>query len=184
MKKFHIRVNWIYLTSIILICIQCSTIKMPFKQGDANHAIINAIHDFQGNHSGIFKKDDVFYIIIRENASYYDLTIINLGEKQYLYNPKVIPNDNSFPNNYYVLESKLFIWYDDLKTIDESTINTYLKYNLLVDNENDTIFFIDNVNMDDSKNGVSYLFCKNDLTKFKKYKNRIGQTSSSKLKCI
>lgn len=183
MRKKLSRSKIICLAVVVLCCTQCQSVRLPYNDGGTNHAIVNAIHDFKITHKSLFKKDMVFYIITRDNINYYDLSIIGIDQKQYLYNHKTAPNDNLFPNNYYLLDSKLFIWYDDKKIIDEHTINTYLKYNLLVDNKNDSVLFLDNLNMDDSKIGVSYLFCKNNLATYKKYKTNIKRMPSFDLIC-
>lgn len=93
-----------------------------------------------------------------------------------------MPNENKFPSNFYEENNILFIWYDENKKIDEKTIQTYLRYGLLVDNQNETNIFLDDI-MDDNLKGVIYYICKNDLTNFKKIKSNKVKDSHPRLNC-
>ncbi len=167
---------------IISINSQCKIIHdVPNETGNLNEAIINSIRDFKNNHQSLVKKDNTFYVGYEVYADYYYVIIVGT-EKKYLYNPNKKPNENKFPSNFIEIDKKLFVWYDNNIDIDEKTIQTYLKYNLLVDNKNETIFFLDDI-MDDSKKGVSYYICKNNLTNFKKSITNRVQISNSKLNC-
>jgi predicted transcriptional regulator len=143
--------------------------------------VLYSINDFIKNYTSLVKHDNVFYISKDIQPNFYRITITG-SENKYLYNPNKLPNENKFPNNYVEINKKLFIWYDEEKEIDEETIKIFMKYNLLVDNKNDSINFLD-VIIDDSKKGVSYYMCKNNIANFKKIKSNWVKKSHPKLSC-
>ncbi|MFN3756503.1 MAG: hypothetical protein ACK4RM_06080 [Flavobacterium sp.] len=177
-------IKFLKLTFVFLFIItsyKCKTIDIPNKKGNLNEAIINSIQNFTNNHKSLLKKHNTFYVGYEVYTDYYCI-IISGSENKHLYNPNKKPNDNKFPSNFLEINNKLFIWYDNKKDIDENTIQTYLKYSLLVDNKNETIYFLDDI-MDDSIIGVSYYICKNDITNFKKIKSNYIKKLHPDLNC-
>lgn len=181
MNKYLIKKNKIGTFFVVILFIQCKTIEVQNKNGDINDAILNSIYDFINDHKSLTKNDRVFYVGNERINDYYLITISRTLSK-HLYNPSRKPSDNILPSNFYEVNNKLFIWWDDQKEVDETTIQTYLSYDLLIDNQNDTIVTLDVV-LDDKTKGVSYYICKNDLSNYKKIKSSYVKNSHPKLKC-
>jgi hypothetical protein len=181
MKVYLIKTCKIILFFLLIFCIQCKTIEVQYKKGNINEAIMNSIKDFKYNHKSLIKSENVYYIGNKSYNDYYRITISNT-ESKHLYNPNIKPNENKFPSNFYEENNILFIWYDENKEIDEKTIQTYLRYGLLVDNQNETIVFLDDI-IDDSLKGVIYYICKDDLSNFKKIKSNQLKDSHPRLNC-
>lgn len=171
----------IILFFLLISCIQCKPIDVQYKKGNINEAIINSINDFTHNHISLIKRGTIYYIGYKSYDDYYRVTI-SKTENKHLYNPNIKPNENKFPSNYHEENNILFIWYDKDKEIDNETIQTYQKYGLLVDSQNGTIVFLDEV-IDDSLEGVTYYICKNNLVNFKKIKSNQVINSHPRLNC-
>lgn len=164
-------INLIYFLFLIILGVGCRTSLNYRTNGDINDAIFNVVTNFINKHKQLQKNDSVFNIVFfdeeNDKNDYYRFIIIGTN-KQYLYNKLKSPNENRFPSNYLEFENKLFIWYDDNKQIDSLTLATYIRYNLLIDDKDGNIKYLDNVVLDDSKKGVIYFVCKNNLTRFEK----------------
>ncbi len=171
----------VFFSFFIIISIRCKTTEGLYEKGNLNEAILNSINNFTNKHKLLLKKNNTFFVGHSVYKDYYRILIIRLDSK-YLYNPSIKPSENKLPQNFYEENSNLFIWYDEDKQIDEKTIETYSKYNLLIDNQNETIFFLD-VNMDDSVKGVVYYICVNDLTNYKKIYSNEVKKSHPRLNC-
>ena len=161
----------VILFSLMNLMVSCSTSLVYRENGNVNDAAYNAVIDFAHNHTRLLKKHSVFRVINfgEENpeSNFYRLIIIG-NDRPFLFNKSKSQNENKFPTNYLEVENKLFIWYDDAKQIDSSTIETYKKYNLLVDDENGKIKYLDNDAIDEEQKGVIYFFCQKNLTTFEK----------------
>lgn len=188
MKKQTINKMYSLFAIVLLILLGsgCRTSLNYKTNGDINDAINNVILNFVNNNHQLLKNDAVFNVVFFEEENdkndYYKLIIIGT-ENQHLYNKLKKPNDNRFPSNYTEVENKLFLWYDDTKKIDSLTISTYKRYNLLIDDKNGSIKYLDSEILDDSKKGVSYFVCKNNLTKFEKHISNKSIKYPKKLKC-
>ena len=181
MKVYLIKTCKLILFFLFISCIQCKPVDVKYREGNINEAIINSINDFTHNHKSLIKRGNIYYIGYKSYNDYYRITI-SKTESKHLYNPNIKPNENKFPSNFYEENNILFIWFDKGKEIDKKTIQTYLKYGLLVDNQNGTILFLDEV-IDDSLEGVTYYICKNNLSNFKKIKSNQVKNSHPRLNC-
>jgi hypothetical protein len=188
MKKQTINKMYSLFAIVLLILLGsgCRTSLNYKTNGDINDAINNVILNFINNNHQLLKNDAVFNVVFFEEENdkndYYKLIIIGT-ENQHLYNKLKKPNDNRFPSNYTEVENKLFLWYDDTKKIDSLTISTYKRYNLLINDKNGSIKYLDSEILDDSKKGVIYFVCKNNLTKFEKHISNKSIKYPKKLKC-
>lgn len=181
MKEYLININKILFSFLVISFIQCKTVYVPHKKGNLNEAILNSIQDFTKTHESVIKKYDKFYIGYEIHDDYYQIMILG-SERKYLFNPNKNPDENKFPSGFLEENNKLFIWYDEDKKIDENTIQTYLRFDLLVDNQNETIFFLDDI-MDDGIKATVYYICINDLTNFKKSITNYVKPSHPRLNC-
>jgi hypothetical protein len=188
MMKHPINKIYVYflITFSVILTSGCSSSFKYMTNGDVNDAAFNAVNDFVNNHQKLQQKDNVFKVVFfddeNDNNGFYRFIIIGT-EKQYLYNKLKHPNENRFPNNYLESENKLFLWYDDNKQVDSITVNTYKRYNLLIDDENGSIKYLDNDILDESKKGVIYFVCKNNIAKFEKIVSNKSIKYPKKLKC-
>lgn len=177
--------RFLNLAIVILLLNSCTSIKSSIIATTDNTkyaAINNAILDFTNN-CRLYKKDSVFIV------SYYDTVYQNIRVKIDHQNSKTVRGDaysnivavnimgasdmkilflpefkDNLPNQYIEKDGKLFYWYDNRYELSEDMLAKLHKYGLIT---NDKIAFFDNPN-DDSKKGVSYYFCRNDLSKYKK----------------
>ena len=185
MKKQTINKMYSLFATALLILLGsgCRTSLNYKTNGDINDAINNVILNFVNNNYQLLKNDAVFNVVFfEEENDYYKLIIIGT-ENQHLYNKLKKTNDNRFPSNYTEVENKLFLWYGDTNKIDSLTISTYKKYNLLSDDKNGSIKYLDSEILDDSKKGVIYFVCKDNLTKFEKHISNKSIKYPKKLKC-
>lgn len=199
------KINVIILISILLFFPKCSSIKNSLKQnGGTNGAIANAILDFSET-SPLFKKDSVFVLsiespfktflrkkntILRDTIIYQDIIAINiLGvSKKFLSMEgvssmaiKEINYKQKVPSHYKIVKGKLFYWYDNNSPITEDIFNILNRYNLITNNIEEAHYY----SVDDTKKGVDYYFCKNNILKFKKITNNIasGHYKPPRFKC-
>lgn len=181
MKDIHIN----YHLFIVLICslfiIGCKSSSIIIE-GNLKDAILKSVNDFDLKYKKTIDKKKVFSVFETENPSYFVVSIIE-KERKFLYNPLKKPHENKLPNNYLELGNKLFVWFDDKKQIDEKTIAIYKLYDLLVDDENGNIRFLDDDVLDDKKRSVTYYICKNDLSKFKRRTSNFSSNYKINLKC-
>jgi hypothetical protein len=149
------------------------------KQGDYNTAINNAILDFR-NTTYLVKRDNAFFVDYKElNEGLIQISIKgNIGKFIITANGQ----SSRFPTKYIEYKGKLFYWYDKNYPFNEKVIYKFDEYGLVdsVETVADAIF----VN-DDSKKGMNYYFCKNNMIEYKKMRtSRIMSTFQElKLKC-
>ncbi|WP_324689883.1 hypothetical protein [Flavobacterium cheonhonense] len=181
------RIKLVITFFIFMFFFSCTVSKSSSREnGDYDNIIHNAIYDFKMNNKKLLKRDSVFHLILfkEEYKENEFVKIIIIGSnKQFLYNKYKDPNENKFPSGYLDSDNILFFWYDDNKQIDSLTINTFKKYNLLVDDENGKIKFLDNDKIDDRKKGVLYFFCKGNIKKFEKSISNESSKYPKRLKC-
>lgn len=182
-RKAFLKFTFTILTLILMGC------KAPLNylnEGDINSAIYNAVIDFDHNHKDLQKKHSVFIVVFFENEieehDFYHLTIIG-EEDKFLYNKLNIQNSPKIPSNYLEIGNNIYIWYDD-KKLDNITIETFKKYNLLVDNEDGKIKFYGDVVINEKQKGVTYFICKNDITSFEKKVSNLYVKFPKKLNCF
>lgn len=178
--KQHTIGNPLLFLIFFFLLFSCKTVPLK-KHGNVNDAILNSINDFRTKNKNLFKKDSVYHIVADEEYEFYRIIIIGSSTK-HLYNPKIELSENKLPSGVYEIDDKLFIWYDSTKVINSAKVELLKKYNVLVDNEGGTTFFLDDV-MDDSKRGVTYYICKNKLSNFKKRVSNFVPRSNRFLKC-
>ena len=184
------KTTYYYIISIfgVLLAFSCSSWKNTLiENGNHNDAIHNAIKDFI-NTSKLYKTDSIFYVrFVEFNDKILGVSIVGDSEnKLYPTNEnKIGTNLPYFPTNYFIVNGKLFYWYDSTKTIDSNLITIFAKYNLIDSMNVDSIVGIPPITIDDSKKGVDYYFCRNNLKKYKKVTTRIamGWYEYPKLRC-
>ena len=76
------------------------------------------------------------------------------------------------PSRFIEIEGKLFYWDDDDHPLTQETVDVLHKYGRLRDDP-DGLLYLDNPT-NDSKKGMHYYFCKQDLANYKKVKIAIG----------
>jgi len=178
-----------YISVIIFFLLgSCSSItKNRTIKGNLNDAIENAILDLLN--SNTFKNEQVFIVHAKSiNNEIYGVNIIGVDNK-------LLPNSNNkvgtnhpyFPTKYIIKKDKLFYWYDANEFITKKLIHTLAKYNQ-IDSLNVKEFIgIPKTSglIDDSKKGIDYYFCKNNLVKYKKVitNKAMGWYKPPRLKC-
>jgi len=158
---------------------------MLVPQGNQNDAIGNAIIDFL--HTERLSKEDSVFSVSIDTVSNEILGINILGYEDKLVihtKNKIGTNHPYFPTNYFERDGKLFYWYDSTNSITDELLNTLSRYNKIDSTYVKGTYEL-NVVFDDSKKGVDYYFCKNDLTRFKKVRTTIamGYYDPPKLNC-
>lgn len=168
----------VYLCLIILLLsLSCIGQKKDMiSSGDYTTAIKNAINDFYKN-SSLIKQDAVFSVSYNNiNPNIIEVSIIGNPNKFYIDGDKPL---NRLPTNYVEYTNKMFYWHDDNQNnFNPETIKKLQQYKLVEYNAD-----IIEYNIDDKKKGVSYFFCKKDLTKYKKIKSSISTNEVPKLSC-
>jgi hypothetical protein len=150
--------------------------------GEQNEAIQNAILDFIYTEKKILKYDKVFSISTKEDKDNISVSILGISTPISL----IIEEDGSynyclFPTMLIETNGKLFLGYDETKNVTDTIINTLYRYNLIDTMSVYTVTMI----IDDTKKGVDYYFCKNNLSKYKKVitNKAMGYYKPPKLKC-
>lgn len=170
----------------ILFLSSCSAWKASLvSSGDQNDAVRNAITDFLHTEK-LSKQDSVFSVSIDTvNSEILGIGILGYEDKLILHpDNKIGASDPSFPTKYIEKENRLFYWYDPTSSITNDLMSVLLRYNKI-----DSSYVKGNyelsVRFDDSKRGVDYYFCKNNLVKYKKVVTSIamGYYDPPKLKC-
>lgn len=181
------KTNYIYII-IFIILGSCSSVKKNMTiKGNLNDAIENAILDLL--HSNTFKKEQVFVIYTESiNSDVYGISFMEADNK-------LLPNSNNkigtnhpyFPTRYIVKNNKLFYWYDSNNFITKDLIDTLAKYNQIDSLNVEKFVGIPKTSalINDSKKGIDYYFCKNNLVKYKKIitNKAIGYYKPPTLKC-
>lgn len=178
--------------------------KELIQTGSGNEAIHNAILDF--SHIGkLYIKDSVFSVsfldtlyrkvLIKSNDGYkwingeinegtIAVSIIASYNKFLLTAETKAGGRGKLPSRYVEKDGKLFFWWDNNYPLTEETLAVFNKYHLLQDDEGGKIKFPE-FEIDDSRKGVDYYFCRNNLTKYKKViaSKAIGYYEPPKLGC-
>jgi hypothetical protein len=156
--------NYLPLLVILLLSLQgCA----PWKTGLINHgnydiAIKNAVLDFS-NTTTLVRQDSAFSVDFKD----FDSGIIGVSILGTIGKFIVIADDKSsrLPTRYLEYNGKLFYWYDEKYTLEKDVVNKLDKYNLIdsVETIAQAVFV-----HDDTKKGVNYYFCNNNLFNYKK----------------
>jgi hypothetical protein len=191
----------IFLVSTSLV--GCSSFKNSFSStGGKDQAVVNAIIDFS-NTSRLYKTDSVFLVSFYdtlfqkvllkvdernykwtngnpfENLSAVSISGINGQNIYYRTDSTGIGSSENGLSRYIEIDNNLFVWHDDKTPINKETLAIFKKYGIGGYDP-----FRD-VSRDDSKKGVHYFFCRNDLTKYKKVSTNIaiGYYDAPTIKC-
>jgi hypothetical protein len=70
---------------------------------------------------------------------------------------------SNFPTDYYIVNSKLFFWYDSTKYVSEKLINALADYHQIDSMNVNGIIGLPEQLIDDSKKGIDYYFCRNNI---------------------
>ena len=170
MKKY----SYIIFTYIFIFC-SCSAWKASLvSNGNQNDAVHNAITDFLHTEK-LSKQNSVFSVSIDTvNNEMLGISILGYEEKLILHpDYKIGARDPSFPTKYVEKENKLFYWYDPASSITNDLMSVLLKYNKIDSSYVEGNYEL-SLSFDDSKRGVDYYFCKNNLLKYKKVVSNIA----------
>jgi hypothetical protein len=203
--------RFVYYFLVIILFESCISFKetsfrkMTIQTDDKNKVIEFAIQNFSKN-CRLYKTDTVFSVCFIDTL--HRLVLKKLDDRNYkwvrgeiyegivavcivgTYNSFLLTKDTkigskgTLPSRFIEKDKKLFYWWDDDYPLTEKTLEIFHKYNLLQDDEGGIIKIPDFIT-DDSKKGVDYYFCKNDLTKYKKVitNKGIGYYKPPKLNC-
>ncbi len=176
--------------SIIVICYGCVSFKEQLKQtGGKNEAIQNAIIDFV-NTSKLKRKDSVFSVAVYDTvysmvAKRIDdrnfqwvgdkpfekiiaVNILGAGDYQFLLTKEVkVGVKGKLPSRVLKMHGKIFYWWDDTYPLTQEAFDIFKRYHLLQDDQNGVLTIPSNP-IDDSRKGVDYYFCRNNLKSYKK----------------
>ena len=196
MRVYYILTSIFFLTIIV----GCASFKAElYQEGSKNEAIYNAILDFS-NTKKLYKRDSIFYVTYTD--SLYSMTMIKSGDQIFgeynewvpdkLYkelvavsigadynkmlltsNVKVGKKGIKIPTRYIEKDGKLFYWWDDNYPLTQKALDVFEKYNLLQDDKDGTVLFLD-FTTDDAQKGADYYFCRNDLSKYKRIITNVG----------
>lgn len=173
---FHLLI----LILIVLINQTCTTWKLNLNQVNRNHAAIeNAVLDFYKT-SSLAKKNNTFSVYAKElNSDVLGVSIMGTINKL------IVTEDNKssqIPTRYIEYEGKLFYWYDENYSLNDTTIDKLNQYKLI--DSIPSFSFAELIN-DDTKKGMNYFFCKQNLKNYKKIKTTktLEAYSFSKLNC-
>lgn len=179
-----------YIVLILVFLIgSCAPWKdIMVTEGNQNDAIKNAIHDFL--HTSKFSKKDSIFSIYFENVN-DNVLGVSIGAEENKLLPssdnKIGTNHPYFPTRYIEQEGKLFYWYDSTHVITNDLVSILSKYNQIDSlNVNGFVGIPETSSLiDESKKGVHYYFCKNDLLKYKKVvtNKALGYYEPPKLEC-
>ena len=168
----------IFLCLIILqLSLSCTAPHHAVSvSNDYNTAINIAINDFYKT-SSLMKDDKIFSVSYKNiNNSIIQVNIIGNANKFYIENNKPL---NRLPTKYIEYNNKIFYWSDDSQdNLDSSIINKLQQYGLIEYNTD-----IIEYNTDDKKKGVSYLFCKENLTRYKKIRSNLSIIKPPEINC-
>ncbi len=171
---------------IIIVMVNCKPFKESMvKNGGEDGAINNAILDFTST-SNLLKLDSIFSITVEKiNNEIICVSILGVNHKL-LMNSKVKVGINThLPSRYKEIKGRLFYWQDNRYPFSDSAFSIFKRYNILVIDKDDSVKFID-YPVNDSKKGVHYFFCKNNLGMYKKVTTSVGRSTAvlPNLKCF
>lgn len=161
--------------------------QLTLKEDYTSSSVIKiAIDDFVQSEK-ISKKDTVYHVeIVDVDENIIGVSIIGADNKWVPSTINVIGSSYSnFPTEYYIINSKLFSWYDSTKYVSEKLIYALADYHQIDSmNVNGFIGLPEQI-IDDSKKGADYYFCRNNIYKFKKViTNRaIGYYKPPRINC-
>ncbi|MPS66728.1 hypothetical protein [Chryseobacterium sp.] len=167
-----------FLCLIILqLSLSCTAQHNTVSVSNDYNIVINiAINDFYKT-SSLLKDDKIFSVSYKNvDNNIIQVNIIGNPNKFYIENGKPL---NRLPTKYIEYNDKIFYWSDDGQDkLDSSIINKFQQYGLIERNAD-----IIEYNIDDKKKGVSYFFCKENLTRYKKIKSNLSITKPPKINC-
>jgi hypothetical protein len=168
---------------IVVFLLGCTSWKSSLnRNGDFNVAIKNAVIDMIHTNERFIQNDSVFSVnTLNLNGNLIGVSFFGTVNKFIIINNKKT-DSSMFPTRYYEHSNKLFYWKDSNVELNNEIIEKLHQYNMIDTLE--SIAFAE-LNIDDSKKGIHYYFCKNNLSKYKKVKtNRIlGSYEMPKLNC-
>lgn len=139
-------------------------------------AVKTAITDFYKN-SLLVKDDKVFSVSYKKlDTNIIQVNIFGNPNKFYIENDEPL---NKLPTKYIEYGGNLFYWNDDNYYKSDTFIINKLQQYGLIEYNTDIIQY----KIDDDKKGVSYFFCKENLTKYKKIKSSLSTTKLPKINC-
>ncbi len=143
--------------------------KSLHHQGGIDAAVHNAVLDFV-NTSRWCKRDSVFIVYFPDTQS--DSTImvtIKVADEDALpsSNTRIGSYDPFFPTSFIEKKGNLFYWNDSSQTVSKELFEVLEKYNNIDYRYSDLPKIVGGV-VNDNEAGTIYLFCKEDLTKYKK----------------
>lgn len=152
-----------------------------------NSEILNiAINDFLQVEK-VSKLDSVFSVdimVIDENI--IGVSIISALNKLIpTARNEIGSNHPNFPTQYCIINSKLFYWYDSTASINTKLIKALSQFHQIDSmNVNEFVEFPETL-IDDSKKGVDYYFCRNNINKYKRVitSRGLGYYKTPKLRC-
>lgn len=159
--------KYFLIITLSLFCYSCSSWKKELvKKGSNEVSFKNAIIDFC-NTSSLAKKDKVFSIYYKEYPSKV-IGINIIGDDNKIYVLQGLPQ-GKIPDKYLEYDNKLFYWYDDKDIKNPNIINKLSEYKVIdsVKALTEEMGYI----RDDSKKGVNYFFCKENLIVYQKKGN-------------
>lgn len=169
----------LYLVVVLLLLpLSCIAQKKAVVNNKSDYltAINNAIIDFCKT-SSLIKDNNTFYVTYKDlNDKIIRVSIIGNVNKFYIAANTPV---NRLPHNYSECTKKLFYWYDDNISHNSEDVIRKLKEYRLIEYNPDII----EASIDDKKKGISYYFCKNNLTTYKKVKSNFSQNSVPELSC-
>lgn len=170
--------NYQIFLIFIFISTSCNSWKdMMISKGNQNDAIHNAIIDFLHNKK-LTKDDSVYHILIKDfNKDVLGISIV-ADMNKLLPNPenKIGSNHIGFPTMFIERENKLFYWYDSTHFVTQELISTLSNYHRIDSiNINGFVGIPENsYTINESKKGMDYYFCKNNLVIYKRSLSKIG----------
>ncbi len=161
--------------SILIIALFSSCSSWKSKLGmtnEQNEAVFIAVQDFL--HTSKLSKQDTVFSVHIESLNDQILGISIVGTTDRLYptpENKIGTNKKYFPTRYFEENNKLFIWYDSIYYITDELVNKLSMYNR-IDSINVNGIIELRGSIDDSKKGVDYYICKNNILRYKKITTR------------
>lgn len=170
-----------YLLLIIILFTNCRSYNDDLvKNGTCEDAIQNCIDDFIN--TTLFKKGSFFVVdYISLNDDIYQIRIMDDHENKYLYYKNKTANENKLPSRSYKISNKAFVWWNKNYPANDSIINLLKSHDMLVDNTDEQIIWLDKIIFEKRKSATYYV-CKHNLSIFER---KISNFSDGKhtLKC-
>lgn len=195
---------------IVFLFFNCSSPKHIVQTLDSNQNTIDSIRyqamiNFSKNYKTLnkffrkFKNEKlVFFRVYEDNVynEYYTLSIshqINRIPLRKVDSIGKVPK-TFFPNNYLIIDDKVFLWRDDVKPLNVEILNLLEDYGLLnsINSNYESEIILNEeydeknlIIVDDKLKGFHYYFCKNNINKYRKVKTNIavGYYAPPKINC-